>query len=503
MENARKIASNTIAQIASRLINAVLSIVIIKIITNYLRASGYGQYTLVYELVGFFGLACDLGLFTLAVDEMSKRKDQMQRVLGNMLGVRLLLILIIGTITTILAFVMPNFNTTMAIAVVIATVGMAANLISSTLSATLQVHLKMPTYARAVVLGKIISVIYIAAASYFNWGFQHLIIAGTLNNFYVCLVTILEANKLLPIRIYFERSEVMRVLRKSAIYGTSIILSTVYLRINSLMLGQVTSGLFGQTTSDGIVGVFGVAMRSYELLLLIPFSFMNSVLPSLAEHVSTPKFKHLLQKSWDVLVMTGVGIGVGSYIMAEEMIQLISTGTDFAPAAGLMRILVIASSFNFLGSMFEYILVSLNQTKKIWWVTLAEAVAAIGFAWWMIPSQGAFSGAYATAWAIVIAQVISCIGLMFFARSQKAVKLQYRTTIATMISGAISGLFLVLLRPYILQLTPYISVPLSFGTGGLLYIFLLLRTGALPKELGTVVFEKLGFKKTESQSHHS
>lgn len=487
MENGHKIATNTIAQIISRLFNAVLSVIIIKIITNYLKASGYGEYTLVYELVGFFGLACDLGLFTLAVDEMSKNKEKMQRILGNMLGLRLLLISVIGLFTCGLAMFIPNFSPVMVISVIIAVVGMGANLISSTASATLQVNLKMPTYATAVIIGKIISVIYIALSAWYNLGFIHLIIAGTLNNFYVCIVTLYASHKLIPLRVYFEKAEITRLLKKSAVYGTALILGSIYLRVNSLLLGHLQS--------DAVVGVFGVALRSYELLLLIPFSFMNSVLPSLSQHINTDKFAHLLQKSWDVLIMTGLGMGVGSFIMAEEMIKLISTGDDFSPAATLMRILVIASAFNFLSSLFQYVLVSVNKVKLFWLVTLVEAVAAITFARIFIPQQGFFGQAKAAAWAIVLAQMIHFIGLMWAAKSVRKISLRFRTTLATVLSGGVCGGYLLLIKPYIMHFSPLISLPIAFGTGGILYVYLLTKTGGLSSDLSRVVFEKIMRKK--------
>lgn len=484
MENAKKIASNTISQIVSRLFNAVLSVVIIKIITHYLRAGGYGEYTLVYELVGFFGIACDLGLFTLAVDEMSKKKDEMGQILGNMLGLRILLISIIGGITCLGAFFIPSFTPLMSWSVVIATIGLAAYLLGSTISAALQVHLKMPQFALAVIVGKTLSVIYIAFAAWFDWGFLHLIIAGLINNIYVCGMSWLAAHKIMPIRVLFDKAEMHRILKKSAIYGTALILGTIYLRINSLILGEIQN--------KETVGIFGVALRSYELLLLIPFSFMNSVLPSLsAAHNDKSRFDHLLQKSWDILIIVGLGMGIGSFIMAESMIQLISTGNDFAGSTNLMRVLVLASGFNFLSSLFQYILVSLNQFRSFWLVTLIEALSAITFA---LVFTGTLS-AYATAWAIVLAQAIHFIGLFIAARTQRTFKLSYRTTIATLISGFICALYLYLISAWLLSLSPFLSLPFGFGTAGLLYIFLLTKTGGLSADLWSVMKQRLRPKK--------
>lgn len=482
MEQAHKIASNTIAQIASKMFNAILSVVIIKIITHYLKTEGYGQYTLVYELVGFFGIACDLGLFTIAVDEMAKTKESMQRVLGSILGLRLILILVIGSLTTGISFLIPNFTPVMSIAVVIAAIGVAANLISSTVAATLQVHLKMTLNAYAIIIGKILMVGYIALTAFFGWGFLHLMIAGLINNLFVTGVTVYASHRLLPIKLYFDRIEIWRLLKKSAVYGVALIFGSIYLRVNTIMLRQFTS--------DNVVGVFGIALRSYELLLLIPFSFMNSILPSLSQNINTEKFSSLFQKSWDVLVITGLGMSVGSFIMAEEMIKLISTGSDFAPAANLMRILAIASIFNFLSSLFQYVLVSLNRVKVFFAIALLEALAAITFAYLFIPFSPPFGQANAAAWAVVVAQAINFVGVIWGVARLRPIKLSWKATLATIFSVGITGIYLWFIKGALSHTSIFVSLPVAFGTAGLFYIFILTKTGGLSADISKVLLQK-------------
>ncbi len=490
MEQAQKIASNTIAQIASKMFNAVLSVVIIKIITHYLKTEGYGQYTLVYELVGFFGIACDLGLFTIAVDEMAKTKETMQRVLGSILGLRLILIFVIGSLTTASAFLIPNFTPIMSVAVIIAAIGIAANLISSTVAATLQVNLKMTINAYAIIIGKLLMVGYIALTAFLNLGFLHLIIAGLINNIFVTAVTVYASHRLLPIKLYFDHDEIWRLLKKSAVYGAALIFGSIYLRINTIMLRQFTS--------DNVVGVFGIALRSYELLLLIPFSFMNSILPSLAQNINTEKFSPLFQKSWDVLVITGLGMSVGSFIMAEEMIGLISAGSDFAPAAQLMRILAVASMFNFLSSLFQYVLVSLNRVKVFFAIALLEAIVAIIIAYILIPLPPPFGQASAAAWAIVVAQVINFFGLTWGVRRLRTIQLSWKATLATLFSVIITGIYLWFIKEAFTHTSVFISLPVAFGTAGILYIFLLTKTGGLSTDLSKVLWQRFFLNKPTS-----
>lgn len=56
----RKIASNTLAQIVSKMMTAIISIVLIGILTKYLPIEQYGAYNKVYNYLGIFAFLADL-----------------------------------------------------------------------------------------------------------------------------------------------------------------------------------------------------------------------------------------------------------------------------------------------------------------------------------------------------------------------------------------------------------------------------------------------------------
>jgi len=56
----KKIYSNTVAQIASKVITALISIVMIKILTTYLDVAGYGLYSKIYNFLSIFAVIADL-----------------------------------------------------------------------------------------------------------------------------------------------------------------------------------------------------------------------------------------------------------------------------------------------------------------------------------------------------------------------------------------------------------------------------------------------------------
>jgi O-antigen/teichoic acid export membrane protein len=70
----KKIYTNTLAQIAGKIMTALISIFMIKILTNYLDVAGYGMYSKIYNYLSIFAVIADLGLYTITVRELSKHE---------------------------------------------------------------------------------------------------------------------------------------------------------------------------------------------------------------------------------------------------------------------------------------------------------------------------------------------------------------------------------------------------------------------------------------------
>jgi len=69
-----KVFSNTFWQVFGRLFTALVGVISIKLITSALPTSVYGMYTTLFELIGFFAIIADFGLYTICVQQKKKKK---------------------------------------------------------------------------------------------------------------------------------------------------------------------------------------------------------------------------------------------------------------------------------------------------------------------------------------------------------------------------------------------------------------------------------------------
>lgn len=110
----KKVYSNTIAQIAGKVATALISIFLIKILTNYLDVAGYGLYSKIYNYLSIFSVIADLGLYTISVREISEHKDDHEKVkmiAGTILSIRSIMGLFIILISLSIGFFLPGYDT--------------------------------------------------------------------------------------------------------------------------------------------------------------------------------------------------------------------------------------------------------------------------------------------------------------------------------------------------------------------------------------------------------
>lgn len=396
MSVARRILHNTFIQFAGKIITAVLSVLVLKMISGYLGTAGYGDYNTAYQFLAFFGIAADFGIFTITVKEMSKDQERIPVILGNVLGLRTLLSIVTMGLAAIAVYLIPAYSgTVVPIGVLIATLSTIFTLLNGTISSVLQVHLKMEYPTIGLIVGKIVSVAYIAVVVYvlytgdINHGFQQLMWSGVAGNLINMLITAYYTRRYCKITYRFDFGYWKKIFITSLPYGVALVLNNIYFRLDVVMLSIIlphthtlangkavcNTTLCGDTES----GLYGVGMRFLEMMVIIPVYYMNSVLPVMTRYLEekSDKVWKVIQYSFDFLVATAMPIMVGGFIMAVPIIRMISSkdfvsgtlhtyGSDVA-----IQLLAIAMFFSFINSLFGFSLVVLNRQTSLMWINAA------------------------------------------------------------------------------------------------------------------------------------
>ena len=141
----RKIYTNTLAQIGWKIITALISIFLIKVLTSYLDVSWYGLYSKIYNYLSIFAVIADLGLYTITVRELTKYADDAKmvaKISGNILTLRTISGILILFLSLAIAPFHTGYNSQMAmIGIFIVSLFTLVWLINSSLMSYLQATL--------------------------------------------------------------------------------------------------------------------------------------------------------------------------------------------------------------------------------------------------------------------------------------------------------------------------------------------------------------------------
>ena len=510
MSIARKILENTFIQVLGKLITAALSIVVLKIITGYLGTSGYGDYTTIYQFLAFFGIIADFGIYTITVKEMSKDESKIPMILGNVMGLRTFLAILAMLLAVLMVFLVPRYdNTLIPLGVLIATLATFFTLLNGTISSVLQVHLKMQYATISLVIGKIASVLYMVWVAYIAFtgdlinGFYHLLWAGVLGNLVMFLITAYYVRRFCKITYKFDYSYWKKIFFTSLPFGVALILNTIYFRLDVILMTFIlphSQTIGGEAEcvkalcSDIEIGLYGVAMRMLEMLVIIPVYFMNSVLPVMTRYIEeqSEKIRSLMQYSFDFLIATGLPILVGGFILARPIIHFISDpqflggnvfefGSDTA-----VRILMFAMLFSFLNALFGFTLVVLSKQVKLMFINAGAVLFNLISNFLVIPLWG-FRGAAMTS---VFSEVIILIFTYWVAQKVLGFHLSLKTFIRTFLSAFVMGVIIWFGFDLMADMWFIWQLAVLIPLGGLVYVLLMFKTKAITPEMLALLRKK-------------
>jgi len=487
MSTALKILSNTISQIIGKFAVAILGLVSVKIATSYLSVAGYGEYTAIYSFLTFFGIAADLGLFTIAVREMSENEDEIPKIIGNILSIRTILVVLIMGVAIVSAFLIPAYEETrISIGVAVASLTVILTIMNGTTTSVLQAKLKMHQASIATVVGKVITVVFMLYIVVWGFpsdkemGFYMLLVAGNVGALIMELTTRYYVRKITPLNYRFDFGFWKQVLARSIPYGLALILNTVYLNIGPIMLSMM--GTKEQ------VGIYGVATKMLEQFSILPLYFMNSVLPVLTKSIKdkSERYKDIIKYSFDFLCAMSIPLVVGGVILAYPIVFAVSTpdflsrlsegyfGSDIA-----FQILIFALLFQFINVLFAFIMISVNKQYRLLYINASCVLLNITGNVILIPYLGFRSCA--------IMSVISEFFILILNYTYAKKSLQF--------SLSFKNLFKIIFSALVMGIAVYFGQKLSYSYlqnwnlialvpfGGAIYVAMLFATKVVDKNI--------------------
>lgn len=408
----KKIASNTISQIFSKVATAIISIFLISMLTNYLPVDKYGLYSKIYNYSSIFVFLADLGLYTITIREITNNKSNTKKIIWNVMSLRLILGIFILFFSVFLAFFLPGYDSPLAlISIFISWVFTIFQLINSSILSLMQANMRIEFSAFSLIFWKLVNLAliwfiafifypkeFIENSSYFT-PFIYIMISWVIWVIINTILNYLYARKIDKFWFSFDLDYIKHLFKISLPYGIALFLSVVYFKVDIMLLSLLEWPWKGDTS----IALYSLPMKIVEVIMVLGWFYMTSVLPSLSAWFKENN-KILVDKiisiSFKVLFSFSLLI-FSLWVLFRDYLILIIANKDYLNPSYIYNssdaflVVFIVVIFYFLSLVFIYSLVASEKQSRLLKINIVVTIVNIVWNLILIPK-------YSFMWAGVV-----------------------------------------------------------------------------------------------------
>lgn len=373
----RKIALNTIVQVLGKVASTSLGLLIVVILTRNLGRENYGVFTFVSVFVTMFGTLADWGITLITVREASRDSQNAKTIIGNVLVIRLVLAVVAAAFAVVVIHLFP-YSPTVRYLVALNSLVLVALSIKTSFQIIFNVKLAMHNWALSEVSANVLTLGLVLLFLKSGLSLEQAILAYIAGDVAAAVVAAFLGYRLLPLRYSLVAKTTKFLLIEALPMGAILVLFTIYNRVDTIILSYFKG--------NGAVGLYGIAYRVYEVLVLGAAYFANAVLPIISNLAKNNlvKLGEIYRRCFVVLLVMGASVAVANLILAPMAVAVLG-GAEFKEAVVPLRILSLALVVSYFNHLNGYTLIALGKQ----WFSFAIAILAlgvnIGLNFWLIP----------------------------------------------------------------------------------------------------------------------
>ena len=429
----RRAAANAVLVLLARVASRLIALVAVLVIQRRLVADDFGAFSTVVTYIALVSVIADLGFNTLYVREGARRLDQLDRYLGNVLSVKLLLSVVALVVFSVVLhwrgfddLILPGFAV-----LVTATY-------SNVLRNTFYANGRLIFEAIDLVLESTVLLVMCVIGLKTGQGVAFFLLAYAVSYGVACVwfaacITFTGAGKL---RWRLERDVLWPWLVTGMPFVATSIIANVYWLADVPIL-QATKG-------NAEVGWYSLAYKPFEALLFLPFTIRQVVFPVIGVYFKSSEsaLRRSLDSLYRALLAFGWPCTVGLLVLAPNIASLLHF--RYPEAEPALRILAIGIVFLFVDNTFVTALNAMDRQGLYAGIAVLGLVANVGMNVVIIPRYG-YLGA---SWTTVITEVVLCVA-GWIALRQLGVTLRIPAlSWRILVAGAGMGLVLLPLRGF-------------------------------------------------------
>jgi O-antigen/teichoic acid export membrane protein len=367
----------------------LLSVLSAALMIRHLGVTDWGRYVTVSSLIAVVTGLSEAGTSNIGIREYATlERDVRNRLLRNLLGIRLVLTLL-GSAVAVLFAGVAGYPSVVVLGVLVAGAGLLLLVAQQVAAIPLTGTLRFGWASVLDFVRQVATVAGVVALVLAGAGLLSFLAVTIPVGILVLALTIGLLRREAPAIPLFERAEWRRILQLTVVYAVASAVGTIYVAVTVIVTSLVGTA---QET-----GYYGASFRIFTVVGNIPLLLVGAAFPVLARAARDDRHRleYALGRVWEMALILGVWIGLMLGAGAPFAIDVVA-GDGFDPAVPVLRIQSAALVGGFLAVALAYVLLSIHRHAAL---LVANSIALGGsllLTLVLVPPFGAKGAAIAT-----------------------------------------------------------------------------------------------------------
>lgn len=395
MGSGTSLIKNTIALSVPSAVNPLLSFVLVLVISRYLGVEGLGQYSLLNAFSLIFTTVASLGLGSLLVRQVAKKKQEVHVLLLNSL--------VFGAVSSVIAIVLMNglmvfmrYDREILVAGTICSISLIPSTAIRYLESIFRGAEQSEYIAACYFLENLLKVIVCVALVLLGYGIITLFVAILATRLFGLLFLLHYYQKINGTPSWEFRPDIWQLFLREAPTFTGIaVFSTMHLNMEEVMLSKLKS--------IEAVGIYSAASRITSICLTLPMAFSLALLPLLSRKSVFGKadLRDSAMDSIRYMFIAVLPITVGTLILGDQVVELVYGG-KFSSAGPVLRLQALALIPFSMVLVFAQVLIASDNQRVDLAINVVAVLISLTMNFALIPGFGEIGAVMAGLITIVI-----------------------------------------------------------------------------------------------------
>jgi len=462
MNLAQLVLKNTGVQVLAKVVVSSLRILASVLLARYLLVEGFGEYSILFVIMGIAEAFVDFGASHVSAGELTKDWEGRNRFVSNLMAIKVVLAGAALAVTVALANFM-GYSDELRRALYIATPVYFFFVLTSSGLVLFETKLKMEYAALA---NSVDAIVYFACVlGVIHWGgnLVHLVLAVMVSKAVNMIITYyLVRQWVTPSLREWSLSDLAALFRKILPLGISLLMVILYHSVDIIMLSKMSG--------TEAVGIYGAAYRFVYILPTLSAMLLASVFPLLVRYRRDDRdqFRLIFQKCFDYTAIVAVFTFL-VLLFASEAIIFILFGEAFLRSVPVLQILGGGVALMLFSSLMGPCFIVVDKQDKAMILAILGVVINVTLNLIMIPRLSYIGAAAAT----VITELSLLVPGTYLLMRYFGFELSLSVTGKAVMAGLLCAVFL--------RIANSDDSLVLLLVGMVCYFAILVLTGAIPK----------------------